>query len=580
MTSDTRPDTDQRRHQPADALVANSVAGSFWTGVSRATGLVRAAIIGAALGATYLGNTYQALNSLPNLVYYQLLAGSLFASVLVPVLVRHLEGGDAQRARDVLNGFLGILLVFAAIGAVGLALGGHVLIDVMGTSVSGSTLAARQTHVGTILLLLFLPQIVFYLIAGVGTATMNSHRRFALAAAAPAVENIGIIAVMIAAVVCFRSTSDIGTISDAEVIFLGVGTTLAVAMHAALQWWGAKRCGVPMVPRWGWKDSEARLVARRLVPALGYSGLVSVQLLATLLVANRVVGGVVAFQLALNFYFLPIALVAWPVARALLPELSSASSSGGVEFRDNLRRALRLASFAVIPLAIAYMAFAEPIAKVVSFGKLDGDGAHLIAVSLLTLAPGVIAETWFILGTSASYAREDVTTPLIPMALRVGISLAVMAGVVVVHGTATLPLLGISMSLGSLAGALYLARRVRQQCEEDTPAGSDLAVFARALPRSIVRTTAIAVLALLPAWAASTFVHGFVAGRLGNVAALLIGGTVFGALFLGVNHQRGADELAMLRARVPRRGADGGRTECDNSGPSRSTAALDAEAAT
>ena len=192
----------------------------------------------------------------------------------------------------------------------------------------------------------------------------------------------------------------------------------------------------------------------------------------------------------------------------------------------------------------------------------------------------MIAETWFILGTSASYAREDVTTPLIPMALRVGISLAVMAGVVVVHGTATLPLLGISMSLGSLAGALYLARRVRQQCEEGRarrlrPCG------VRSRPPTIDRAhDRDRGLALLPAWAVSTFVHGFVAGRLGNVAALLIGGTVFGALFLGVNHQRGADELAMLRARVPRRGADGGRTECDNSGPSRSTAALDAEAAT
>ena len=241
---------------------------------------------------------------------------------------------------------------------------------------------------GTILLLLFLPQIAFYLIAGIGTAAMNSHRRFALAAAAPAVENIGIIAVMIAAVVCFRSTSDIGTISDAEVIFLGVGTTLAVAMHAALQWWGAKRCGVPMVPRWGWKDSEARLVARRLVPRVGYSGLVSVQLLATLLVANRVVGGVVRVPARADFYFLPIALVAWPVARALLPELSRPRARAAESSSATTSvAALRLASFAVIPLAIAYMAFAEPIAKVVSFGKLDGDGAHLIAVSLLASRP-------------------------------------------------------------------------------------------------------------------------------------------------------------------------------------------------
>src|SRR5215203_2283835 len=60
-----------------DSFVGDSLAGSVWTAVSRVSGFVRAAGIAAVLGATYLGNTFVALNSLPNLVYYQLLAGSL-----------------------------------------------------------------------------------------------------------------------------------------------------------------------------------------------------------------------------------------------------------------------------------------------------------------------------------------------------------------------------------------------------------------------------------------------------------------------------------------------------------------------
>jgi peptidoglycan biosynthesis protein MviN/MurJ (putative lipid II flippase) len=101
-----------------DSLVGDSMSGSLWTGVSRITGFVRATAIAGILGATYLGNTFQALNSLPNLVYYQLLAGSLFASVLVPVLVRHLKHGDERRTHEILCGFFGTMLTLAAAAGV------------------------------------------------------------------------------------------------------------------------------------------------------------------------------------------------------------------------------------------------------------------------------------------------------------------------------------------------------------------------------------------------------------------------------------------------------------------------------
>ena len=534
-----------------DAVVADSVAGSFWTGVSRATGVARAAVIGAVLGATYLGNTYQALNSLPNLVYYQLLAGSLFASVLVPVLVRHLDAGSSAHARDLVNGFLGMLLLFAGVAAVLLVLGGRVIIQLMGASVSDAETAASQRHVGWLLLVLFVPQIALYLVAGVGTAAMNSHRRFAVAAAAPAVENLGIIAVMIVAVLAFGDSSSIVHVTDDQILLIGLGTTLAVGLHASVQWWGARRCGFVMVPHRGWNDAEARMVVRRLVPALGFTGLVSLQLIATLLVANRVAGGVVAFQLALNFYYLPLALVAWPIARAMMPQLATATSERRSSFRDQLRRALRLASFAVIPLAVVYIAFASKLSNAVSFGNLEGTGAHLVALSLVALAPGVIAETWFILGTSASYAREDVTTPLVPMALRVAVSLVLMAVAVVVRGHATLPILGLSMSLGSLAGALYLARRVRAQCGADSRVVGSRAWSARALPQSIIRTTLLALAAAVPAWLGAFAATRVLHGRAGDLASLATGLAVFCAVFLGMNARSGSYELSLLQGSLP-----------------------------
>ena len=81
---------------PTAALSAagDSLTVAAWTVVSRVTGLVRIAAIGAVLGPTLLGNTFQFTNALPNLLYYGLLAGSLFSSLLVPALVHHVDVQD------------------------------------------------------------------------------------------------------------------------------------------------------------------------------------------------------------------------------------------------------------------------------------------------------------------------------------------------------------------------------------------------------------------------------------------------------------------------------------------------------
>ena len=43
---------------------------------------------------------------------------------------------------------------------------------------------------------------------------------------------------------------------------IGVGSTAAVTIHAATQWWGAYRLGVALVPWAGWNDHEVRRIIR------------------------------------------------------------------------------------------------------------------------------------------------------------------------------------------------------------------------------------------------------------------------------------------------------------------------------
>jgi putative peptidoglycan lipid II flippase len=532
-----------------DSLVGDSMSGSLWTGVSRVTGFVRATAIAGILGATYLGNTFQALNSLPNLVYYQLLAGSLFASVLVPVLVRHLKQGDERRTHEILCGFFGTMLTLAAAAGVLLFAGGWVVLQLMAAGVSDPHVAGAQRHVGLIMLALFVPQVALYVVAGVGAAAMNAKRRFALAAGAPAAENVVIVAFLVIAVLMFGSETNITKVTDGEAFVLGLGATLAVVCHASLEWWGARRTGMALVPKRAWRDPDVRVIVRRMGPALAFTGLAFLQVIAFLIAANRVAGGVVALQLALNFFYLPLALVAWPIARALLPQLARRTAENRPElFTSDLRRALSLASFVVIPITVVYMTLSFPLARVVAFGKLSGSGVHLLAWSLLAIAPGILAETWFILGTYTSYAREDMRTPIVPMAISVGVTILGIIAVLPIGGRDYVPLIGVALSVGNVAGAARLWYVLRRQLPRPDEDGAETESPTPWLRGTVARSVTVSLLMILPGWLTAKAIDRLWVGKLDDILALSTAGLVCLLVFFVGHLVLRSPELAWMRS--------------------------------
>src|SRR6266480_8063583 len=119
---------DPQEQSRAVSAARDSMTVAAWTIISRVTGVIRFAVIAAVLGPTFFGNTYQFTNSLPNLLYYGLLAGSLFSSLLVPALVRHIDAGDRRASERVAGGFLGMTLVaLVLIAPVAIVLGPLVL---------------------------------------------------------------------------------------------------------------------------------------------------------------------------------------------------------------------------------------------------------------------------------------------------------------------------------------------------------------------------------------------------------------------------------------------------------------------
>lgn len=524
-TSDLQELTPGELAAPSGA-VGDSMSVAMWTVVSRVTGVLRGIAIAAVLGATFFANTYQFTNSLPNLIFYGFLAGSLFSSLLVPAVVGYVDAGDRAGVARVAGGLLGVAMLGMIVLVPVVAVLTPALLTAGTFGLSRTGAVADQARLGTVLALLLLPQVPLYAVVGTATAVMNAHRRFALAAAAPALENLGTIAMLAVVLRLYPGATNDPHVPTGLLLLLGLGTTAAVALHASVQWWGARRVGVVLRPRTGWRDPEVRVVLRRAAPSLAQAALSAGLLGVMLLLATRTPGGVVALQLALNFFFLPIAVGATPVALSLVPRLARMSdSASAATFRDTYVRGLVFAAFLVVPAAVAYAALSGPMSRAVSYGGFAGpQGTGLLAACVAALSAGVLGETCFMVTTYACYARHDTRSPLRAMVVQVVVGLLVVAWAPLLSGPAMLALLGFGQSLGSLAGAGYLVRRLLR----GLPPGQEPVL------RPLLRIAFASAVMALPAWLVARLLTGMIGGTAGGrtggpvmLAAAVVGAVVY-----------------------------------------------------
>ena len=529
-----------------DTTSRDSVLVSAGTSLARLTGVVRVVVIAAVLGPTTFGNAFQITNSLPNLIYYGFLAGSLVSSLLVPALVRHLVAGDRARVPVVARGFLGLALAGSAATLPFMVLGLPWLLRLTSAGIPDATADAQVRWV-TVLALLTAPQVVLYALAGTGAAVMYAHRRFALPACAPALENVGLILVFGICAATYGTSHQGGRVPLGELLLLGVGATAAVGLHAGVQWWGARRCGVTLVPTRGWAVPEVRAIIARAVRSMTQAGLLATQTVAMLVVMARVPGGVVALQIALNFYFLPLALIATPVGLAVLPRLARLYQGGElVTFWDAYARGVMLALFLVLPASVGYVVLAQPLARVVGVGQMaTPEGYDLVAGALAMLAVGLTGAAVFFITTQASYARDDFGRPLRSMAVQTAVCLALIGLAVALAPEADLVrAVAAAYAVGCLAGATHLF--VTMTAGARAAARCCLRAGGRVLLGSIAMLPVVLVVVL-------TVTH-LVPGRLGDLLAVL-GGSLAGALTFGLSQALlRAPELFWLKS-VFRRGS-------------------------
>lgn len=527
---------------PGTSVARDTAVVSGLNLASRVTGLARVVAMSAALGATALGDTYQSANLVSNILF-ELLAGGLLSAVLVPTFVDLVDRGRRSEAARLAGLILGAALAVLTVVVVGGVLLGPWLMRLLTLGVPDAEGRDQQVELGTFLLWFFLPQVLLYAVGAVATALLHAERRFVAAALAPVCNNVVVIVAMIAFVAIRQGDTSL-PLSLGERLVLAAGATGGVLAMSLVPVVAVRLRGLHLRPRWPGRDPAVRSLLGRGAWAALQLAVTQVLALVTIVLANGVSGGVVAYQVAFTFFLLPYALLAQPLTTALFPRLSTSAAAGRLgEFGRDLSTGLRTLVVVLVPASALGAALARPLVEVLRFGALDAAGADLVAAALAAYSIGLAGYAAFLLLTRAAYAVHDVRSPAVILLTTTAIAVVAMVLVLdaaSITGTGRVVVLGLGHGAAVTAGAVVLWRRMDH-------AAADAAVRLEPLRRAI----AVAVAAGLAGGLAAAFVVGLVGfeDRGAAVAAVIGGGVAGTAVVVVVLALLGGPELRALRNR-------------------------------
>jgi putative peptidoglycan lipid II flippase len=491
------------------------------TVVSRIAGFARVLVIAAVLGTTYLGNTFQASNSVSNIMFELLAAGALSA-VLVPTFVTLIDAGDDAEADRLANGLLGYaLVVMGVITVLGVA-ASPVLARLLSSGAPNAHVGAEQRHLATFLLRFFVPQVVLYAFGGIATALLYAKRQFAVTAAAP----IGSSVVMIGCFIAFRAIAGASPGFDmtlTEKMLLAVAGTGGVVAFVGILVVAARRAGFSLRPRWDRGDPVLSRFSRLAVWGVALHSGAAMLLGAAIVSGNGVAGGVVAYQVAFTFFLAPYAVLAQPLHTAMLPEMSNDAAAGNLDaFAHSIRWTLDRMALLVIPVSAGLVAIALPMMRLVAFGSAAKTGPGLLAAGIASLSLGLYPYGAFLLLARSYYALGDSRTPAV---VAIGSAIlgviTMLVGSRLTHGTARVAALGIGHSTAYLVGMIVLGVGCRRRTGRSI------------VPHLLPIATAISAVIAFAAWIVLRGIDP--RGRLATVACLvLVGGVGTGVYALAV----------------------------------------------
>ena len=382
-------------------LKATGTIGGL-TMVSRILGFARDMIGSRVLGASHANDAFNIAFLLPN-IFRRLFAEGAFSSGFVPLFSRRLAAGgdkDAEEfSNEILAVFMPALLVVTVVFEIFMA-------PLLGIVAAGYADVPGKLELATELTRWTFPYLLFISLVALLSGVLNSLTRFAVAAFAPALLNIG----LIIALLLGRGADDITTVR-----YMAIGVTVSGIAQFALCWVAVRRAGVKLHfgrPR---VTPAVKELIVLILPATAAAGVYQISQLfygyfSTLLGE----GALTKLAYADRLNQLPLSIIGTALGVAILPAISQALARNEDDVAADVQaRAFDLSMLLTLPATLALAVGAVPIiGALFQGGEYTMEAAQTTGQILAILVTGLPAYVLVKVLTPAFYARKDVKTPV------------------------------------------------------------------------------------------------------------------------------------------------------------------------
>ncbi|HWM30503.1 MAG TPA: murein biosynthesis integral membrane protein MurJ [Methyloceanibacter sp.] len=375
------------------------------TVISRVLGFVRDVGIAAVLGTSYAADAFFVAFRVPNM-FRRLFAEGAFDAAFIPLFAKrfHADGAEAARAfaGQALAGLTLLLVVLVVLAEIAMPW-------LMLLLAPGFRSDPAKFDLAVLLARIALPYLVCMALVALYTGMLNALGRFALAAFAPSLLNVVLIAALLAMIAAGVEVKGTAAITLAWAVAVsGVLQVLLVIFAAARSGMGIAFQRPRLTP-------EMKRLMQLAAPGLLAGGMAQITLVIGTIIATLQDRVVSWLYYADRIFQLPLGVIGVAIGVVLLPDLSHKLRAGdhqAVALSEN--RALQVALLLTVPAATALYIAALPIIRVLfQRGAFAATDTEATAAMLSALALGLPAYVLIKVLHPSFFAREDTKTPMI-----------------------------------------------------------------------------------------------------------------------------------------------------------------------
>ena len=393
-------------------LITSTSTFGFFTLISRILGYVRDILIAIFLGTSLFADAFFVAFRLPN-TFRRLFAEGTFNAAFIPSyageLAKDKEAAD-DFAKKIFN-LLFIILLFIVL------LAEIFMPQLIYLIAPGFYKDQEKLNLAIDLSRITFPFLFFISLASFFSAILNSYNKFAVAAAAPIILNI----ILIASLFFSR------WLNISEVITLAYAVSIAGLIQFLILFFFVRKNFKPVLTFKIKKDEKTKLFFRKLVPSIFSSGVTQINILVGTIIASFQAGAVSYLYYADRVYQINLAVAGIAVGTVMLPELSKHIKNNDTDQVLNLQnRALELCLFLSIPAATALvLASEEIITSLFGYGSFDGKSVNNTAIALTFFAFGVPAFSILKIFSNFFFARNNTKLPFYLSAISVILNITI-----------------------------------------------------------------------------------------------------------------------------------------------------------